>query len=124
MGLPGTVWQAMQSPACARYFPRSTCADAVPRAAGFVWACCQAGTLVATMASNNAASIHVRFRLTMIDTVAPPDYGFWLPQTSGSRSDEGSTGLVLAGIGMDASQAATAVTSASVRRAAMTCMQS
>src|SRR3569833_258653 len=34
---PGMVWQAMQSPACARYLPRSTCVTA---GCGFIFCAC------------------------------------------------------------------------------------
>ena len=120
-GLPlGTVWQATQSPARARYSPwLMTCVVAFTACAP---ACCGSGPgrrkyIAAAIATiTRAAAIAKTTALRMAQR--------WLPHANGMRTRLDDSGDGSLGGSCDASHAATAVMSASDMRATIRFMQS
>src|SRR6478735_10014044 len=116
----GTVWQAVQSPARARYSPwLMTWVVAVT---GCAPACCGIGPafrkyLAARTAAITRATVNARPRsLRMAQR--------WLPHANGMRTRLDDSGEGSLGGSCDASQAATAVMSASDMRVTIRFMQS
>src|SRR5471032_192229 len=126
---PRTVWQAIQSPARARYSPRlisSVWSAGTAATAPLEWNASppdqRAAAAAAAVRTTTAESANRDLRFIFFSLLAP--YCGSLPQASGVLREPAGAGTGLAGAVCVESQAATAVTSSSVRRVAICCMQS
>ena len=125
---PRTVWQAIQSPARARYSPCFTSAALSAGVAAIAppeWRLSppdQRTAPAATAATTTAESANRDLRFILLSLLTP--YCGSLPHLSGVFNEPAGAGTGLAGAVCVESHAATAVTSSSVRREAICCMQS
>src|SRR6478735_1696826 len=126
---PRTVWHAIQSPARARYSPCLTSAALSPGVAAMAppeWRLSPPdqrtapAATAATTTAEESANRDLRFIVLSLQT----PYCGSLPHVSGIFNEPAGAGTGLAGAVCVESQAATAVTSSSVRRVAICCMQS